>query len=117
ALGRGPAPLWTPPGDALAPPASVPHRRLDSPDVRPGGQPVARGSGRHRSLGQMPSVAGTPPRHDQGPQAGTSPRCPGRFLVARRVAGCGAIRPVTTLAAVGARGLAAPGLLGTPSRE
>ena len=36
-LGRGPAHLSTPPGDALAHPASVPHRRLDAPDVRPGG--------------------------------------------------------------------------------
>ena len=59
AMGRGAAHLSPPPGDALAHPASFPHRRLDSPDVRPGGKPVARGSGGHRSLGQTPSVAGT----------------------------------------------------------
>src|SRR5205823_1118425 len=56
------------------------------------------------------------PAMDQGAQADPSPGGPGRLLVARRMAGCGAIRPVAPLAAVGARGPVAPGLLGTASR-
>ena len=47
AMGRGAAHLSTPLGDAFAHPASFPHCRLDSPDVRPSRKPVVRGSGGH----------------------------------------------------------------------
>ena len=93
-LGRGAQHVSGPLGDPLAHAASLPHRGLGSPDLRPGRKPTAGDGGGDRSVRPAPSVAGPARRHDQGPQAGACPRRPGGLLVARRPAGFGAIHPL-----------------------
>ena len=90
-------------------------RRFRTPDLHPGGSPVARAGRGHRSLSPRRAVAGAASRHDEGQK--TVARCggPGRFLVARRAPGFGARRCVSSLAAVGARSLTAAAVLGASS--
>ena len=115
-MGSGAAHLAPPPGDPLAAPASMPPRRLDAPDSRPGHTAVGRSRGGQRSPRETPAVAGPSSGHDPGPPAETGLGHGGRLLVARRRAGWGVMRPVAALAA-GDTSLPAPtGLVGTSRR-
>jgi hypothetical protein len=90
ALGRGAPHLSGPLGAPLAPAAPMQPLGLRSPNRRPGSTPTACGGGGDRRLRPAPSVGGPSRHQDHGPTAGACPRRPGRLLVARRPARCGA---------------------------